>query len=313
MRPRIGVSSCLIGEPVRFNGGHSRDRFLAGELDGHVDWVPFCPEVEAGLGTPRETLRLEEGEHGERLMLRKSRVDLTATMREVTDRRIATLEVDGYVFKSKSPSCGIHGIPVYDANDHPARRTRGVFAQKIIETYPLLPAEDEGRLNDAVLREQFVERIFAHARLRELFTDDWKPRDLVGFHSRHKMQLLAHDPEGYRVAGRVVSRAGSAPREELERDYTVAFQSIMSRKSTIGRNVNALHHCLGMVGHALDDARRADLVEVIDAYQGHQVAIAVPMTLLLHHAKGEAAEYVQDQTFFAPFPADLRLRNHVPN
>ncbi|WP_285589260.1 DUF523 and DUF1722 domain-containing protein [Herbidospora sp. NBRC 101105] len=313
MRPRVGVSSCLIGEPVRFNGGHSRDRFLAGELADHVDWVPFCPEIEAGLGTPRETLRLESRpEEGERLMLRKSRVDLTATMREVAGRRIATLEVDGYVFKSKSPSCGIHGIPVYE-DDHPVRRTRGVFAQRVIDAYPLLPVEDEGRLNDAVLREQFVERIFAHARLRVLFESDWRPRDLVAFHSCHKMQLLAHDPEGYRAAGRVVSRAGSAPREELERDYTVAFQGALARKASIGRNVNALHHCLGMVGHALDDARRADLREVIAAYQEHQVAITVPMTLLLHHAKGEAADYVRDQTFFAPFPADLRLRNHIPN
>ncbi|MBO3752449.1 DUF523 and DUF1722 domain-containing protein [Streptosporangiaceae bacterium NEAU-GS5] len=312
-RPRIAVSSCLLGEPVRFNGGHSRDRFLYGELDPHVDWVQVCPEMEIGLGTPRETLRLETSAEGPRLMTRTSRADLTERMRRLATERAAALDVDGYVFKSRSPSCGIHGIPLYPAKDGPPlnRRNRGVFSGLVMEAHPRLPVEDEGRLNDGPLREAFVERVFAHARLRELFDGDWLPRDLVGFHARHKMQILAHDPARYRQAGRVVAQAGTLPRAELADAYRCVFQEAMAHKATIGRQFNVLQHCLGMV--TLDQARRADLAEVLDSYRAGLVPLSVPVTLLRHHARGDAAAYLRDQTFFAPFPAELRLRNHVPS
>ncbi|GAA2647066.1 MULTISPECIES: YbgA family protein [Nonomuraea] len=305
IRPRVAASSCLLGELVRFNGGHSRDRFLSGALDAHVDWVRICPEMEAGLGTPRETLRLESSAAGPRLMTRKTRLDLTDRMTALATERAAGLDVDGYVFKAKSPSCGIHGIPSTGGD----RRNRGVFAGVVMDAHPLLPVEDEGRLHDALIRETFVERIFAHARLRALFATGWTPRDLVAFHARHKMQLLAHDPVGYREAGRVVARAGARPREELAADYTRVFCTTLARKAGVGRNVNVLHHCLGMI--TLDAARRADLVEVIASYQAGQVALSVPATLLRHHARGEGAGYVRDQTYFSPYPEDLGLRNHV--
>ncbi|MEV8631105.1 DUF523 and DUF1722 domain-containing protein [Streptosporangium sp. NPDC051023] len=312
IRPRVAVSSCLMGEPVRFNGGHSRDRFLNGELDPYVDWVRVCPEMELGLGTPRETLRLERSPEGPRLVTRKSGVDLTAGMASLAARRARTLDVDGYVFKSRSPSCGVHGIPVYAGDAAVDRRGVGVFAARIIAAHPLLPVEDEGRLNDALLRETFVERIFAHARLRALLESDWRARDLVAFHSRHKMQMLAHDPAAYHEAGRVVARAGARPREELAADYARAFGTAFARKASIGRNVNVLQHCMGMMSDSLDAARRADLAEVIASYRAGQVALSVPTTLLRHHARGEGAGYVRDQTYFSPYPAQLRLRNHVP-
>ncbi|GAA3469787.1 YbgA family protein [Nonomuraea roseola] len=305
IRPRVATSSCLLGELVRFNGGHSRDRFLSGALDTHVDWVRICPEMEAGLGTPRETLRLESSAAGPRLMTRKTRLDLTDRMTALATERAAGLDVDGYVFKAKSPSCGIHGIPSTGGD----RRNRGVFAGVVMDAHPLLPVEDEGRLHDALIRETFVERIFAHARLRTLFAAGWTPRDLVAFHARHKMQLLAHDPVGYREAGRVVARAGARARAELAADYTRVFCTTLARKASVGRNVNVLHHCLGMI--TLDAARRADLVEVIASYQEGQVALSVPATLLRHHARGEGACYVRDQTYFSPYPEDLGLRNYV--
>ncbi|MFI9560234.1 DUF1722 domain-containing protein [Nonomuraea endophytica] len=239
-RPVIAVSSCLLGEPVRFNGGHSRDRFLTGPLAPFVDWVPLYPP-------------------------------------------------DG---------------PPID------RRHRGLFADAVLRAHPLLPAEDEGRLNDALLRESFVERVFAHARLRELLAGDWRPRDLVAFHSRHKMQILAHDPVGYQRAGRIVAGAGRGAREELARAYAEAFRRALARKASPGRNVNVLHHCLGML--PLDKARRDDLLAVIDSYKAGLVPLSVPATLLRHHACGENAGYVRDQTYFSPYPDALRLRNHVP-
>ncbi|MEU0519563.1 DUF523 and DUF1722 domain-containing protein [Streptosporangium sp. NPDC006007] len=306
------MSSCLMGEPVRFNGGHSRDRFLSGELDAHVDWVRVCPEMEIGLGTPRETLRLERSTAGPRLVTRKTGADLTDRMTELATRRARALDVDGYVFKSRSPSCGVHGIPVYAGETAVERGGRGLFAAHVLDTHPLLPVEDEGRLNDALLRETFVERIFAHARLRALLESDWHARDLVAFHSRHKMQMLAHDPALYREAGRLVARAGVRPRLELAADYARVFGTAFARKASIGRNVNVLQHCMGMMGESLDPARRADLTEVIASYRAGRVALSVPTALLRHHALGEAAAYVRDQTYFAPYPPELRLRNHVP-
>ncbi|MFD8527090.1 YbgA family protein [Streptosporangium canum] len=312
VRPRVAVSSCLMGELVRFNGGHSRDRFLSGELDPYVDWVHVCPEMEIGLGTPRETLRLERSPEGPRLVTRKTGVDLTGKMTSLAVERARTLDVDGYVFKSRSPSCGTHGIPVHAGDMAVDRKGRGVFAARILDARPLLPVEDEGRLNDALLRETFVERIFAHARLRALMESDWRARDLVAFHSRHKMQMLAHDPALYREAGRVVARAGLRAREELAADYARVFGEAFARKAGIGRHVNVLQHCMGMVSESLDRTRRADLAEVIASYQAGQVALSVPATLLRHHARGESADYLRDQTYFSPYPEELRLRNHVP-
>ncbi|MEU6794253.1 DUF523 and DUF1722 domain-containing protein [Nonomuraea wenchangensis] len=310
-RPRVAVSSCLLGELVRYNGGHSRDRFLTDALDPYVDWIRICPEVEAGLGTPRETLRLEAADDGPRLMTRTTHADLTDRMRALAAERAAALDVDGYVFKAKSPTCGIHGVPVYRADGTLAdRRNRGLFAETVIAAHPLLPVEDEGRLHDALLRESFVERVFAHARLRALLAGSWRPRDLVAFHARHKMQLLAHDPLRYRQAGRVVAEAGVRPHEEVAAAYAAIFREALANKATLGRNVNVLQHAMGML--ALDPTRRADLAEVIESYRAGVVPLSVPTTLLRHHARGEAAAYVRDQTYFSPYPDDLRLRNHVP-
>ncbi|MEU7896510.1 DUF523 and DUF1722 domain-containing protein [Nonomuraea sp. NPDC049152] len=311
-RPRIAVSSCLLGELVRFNGGHSRDRFLSGALDPFVDWVRICPEMEVGLGTPRETLRLERSPGGPRLMTRTTRADLTDRMTALARARSAALDVDGYVFKSRSPSCGVHGIPLHpEGGGGPVgKRDRGTFASVVMDAHPLLPVEDEGRLNDALLKESFVERVFAHARLRELLDGDWRPADLVAFHARHKMQILAHDPVHYREAGRVVAGAGLRPREELGAHYSRAFRAALARRATVGGNVNVLQHCMGML--QLDPARRADLVEVIGSYRAGRVPLSVPTTLLRHHARGEPAAYVRDQTYLLPFPEALRLRNHVP-
>ncbi|MEV7964375.1 DUF523 and DUF1722 domain-containing protein [Sphaerisporangium sp. NPDC088356] len=312
VRPRVAVSSCLLGAAVRFNGGHSRDRFLSDMLSDHVDWVPMCPEMDIGLGTPRETLRLERSPQGPRLVTRKTRRDLTAPMTALAAERAATLRVDGYVFKSKSPSCGIHGVPLYTDEAVADRRNRGLYADAIMNAHPLLPVEDEGRLHDDVLREAFVERIFAHARLRALFEGDWRPRDLVTFHSRHKMQLLAHDPEAYRAIGRLVAEAGTCPRDRLATAYRHAFCTALAVRGTIGRNVNVLQHCLGMVSCHLDRERRADLVEVIQSYQVRHVPLSVPLALLRHHVRGAGAAFLREQTYFFPYPDELRLRNHVP-
>ena len=233
-RPRLAVSSCLLGAPVRYNGGHSRDRFLTGALARHVDWVPICPEMEIGLGAPRPTLRLRTDG---RITTKDGTADHTDAMTALaSDRMIDIADVDGYVFKSRSPSCALLSLPRYASglsgertDGQPVdRRGRGVFAALVTGAYPDLPAEEDGRVNDPVLREHFVERVFARARVRELFARDWRPRDLIAFHSRHKLQVLAHDPAAYRELGRIVARAGTGDRDEVETGYRRTFDRALA-------------------------------------------------------------------------------------
>ena len=222
-RPRVGVSSCLLGEEVRFNGGHKRYRFLTDELAPYVEWVPYCPEVEIGLGTPREPIRLTvDG----RLVNRGGTLDHTALMAALP----LPLDVDGYVFKAKSPSCGVWGIPRYRSDGEASGAVgSGLYASRVIASFPLLAVEDEGRLNDTGLREAFVERVFAAARLRALLSRGWEPRDLAEFHARHKLQLLAHDPARYRLLGRVVASGGAVC------DYRELFLAALTAPATAGR------------------------------------------------------------------------------
>jgi uncharacterized protein YbgA (DUF1722 family)/uncharacterized protein YbbK (DUF523 family) len=304
-RPRVGVSSCLLGEEVRFNGGHKRYRFLTEELDAYVDWVPYCPEVEIGLGVPREAIRLTAGG---RLVNRSGSADHTAAMTALPLRG----DLDGYVFKAKSPSCGIHAIPRYRDDGHPADHSgRGMYAARVIRQYPLMAVEDEGRLNDDALREAFTERIFAAARLRSLLSRPFQARDLVAFHAAHKLQLLAHDPVRYRQAGRVVAAAGDMPRARTAAAYQDLFLAAMAGRATRGRNANALLHAYGKIGRELDQPRREDLVARIDAYRHGQEPLSVPVALLAHYASGGHLPWLAGQTYLRPFPAALRLRHHV--
>jgi uncharacterized protein YbgA (DUF1722 family)/uncharacterized protein YbbK (DUF523 family) len=305
-KPRVGVSACLLGQEVRHNGGHSRARFLTEGLAPYVDWAPFCPEVEIGLGTPREPVRLTADG---RLVNRAGTADHTAAMAALP----APCGIDGYVFKSKSPSCGIHGIARYGPGGQPVdRHGRGLYADRVLTMFPLLAAEDEGRLNDAVLREAFTERVFAAARLRELFAAAWQPRDLTRFHARHKLQLLAHDPARYRAAGRVAAAAGSAPRERTAAAYADLYRAAMAHRPTRGRNVNALQHAFSRIGRDLDRGRRADLSERIEAYRRGDDPLSVPIALLSHYASTGALPWLAEQTYLCPFPAPLRLRHSVP-
>ena len=302
-RPRVGVSSCLLGEEVRFNGGHKRCRFLTDELGPYVDWVPYCPEVAIGLGTPREPIQLRvDG----RLVSRSGAADHTSAMTALP----LPADLDGYVFKAKSPSCGVRAVPRYrDDGEASGSHGPGLYAERVIAEFPLLAAEDEGRLSDARLREAFTERVFAAARLRALLGGPWEPRDLVAFHARHKLQLLAHDPSRYAAAGRVVATAGAAPGAGPA--YRELFLAAMAVPATPGRNVNALHHAYSRIGRSLAPPRRSDLLARIDAYRRGDVPLSVPVALLAHYASGGDLPWLAEQTYLSPFPAGLRLRHAV--
>lgn len=312
-RPVIGVSSCLLGAPVRYNGGHSRYRFLTDELDRHVDWLPICPEAEIGLGVPRPTLRLQDSGGADRVISSADGADRSDELAGVADRHLKQLRrLDGYVLKNKSPSCGLFSLPVFNDNGDRLRGTgRGAFADRLTRLLPDLPVEEQGRLSDAVLREHFAERVFAHARLRALLESDWAARDLVEFHTRHKLQLMAHSPDGYRETGRIVARVGRGDLQEVATSYGEAFRRALATKSSRGKHANALHHAFGMISTLLDDTRRHHLLAEIEAYRRGEAPLSLPVALLRHHCAAEDVAWANDQSYLRPYPDSLRLRHPV--
>lgn len=306
-RPRVGVSRCLLGEPVRFNGGHKQHRFLTGRLDAHVEWAPVCPEVEVGMGTPRETLHLA-GDGGQtRLVASTSGRDWTEEMTDFAKRRVGEIQdlgLCGYVLKSKSPSCGLLGLPVRADGEVGRRSGRGLFAAELVARDPLLAVEEERDLDGQQRRESFLERVFAHARLRELFSGDWAYGDLVDFHARHKLQLLAHAPDVVKKAGRVVAQGRDEP-GWAETEYSHAFLEALATPATIGKHVDALQHALGQLGDTLDAAVRQRILMDITAYQEGRAQRGVPISALREHARSEGPGFMAAQTYLDPFPAEL--------
>lgn len=313
---RIGISSCLLGQQVRFDGGHKRDPFLVETFGQFVEWVEVCPEVEVGLGTPREAIRLvREGDGGGvRLVGVKSATDHTDAMRRWAAARVEALArevLDGYILKKDSPSCGMERVKVYTPGGVPSRDGRGLFAEALIARLPLLPVEEEGRLSDPRLRDLFVERVFAHRRLRDLFAARWTPGALVAFHSAHKLALLAHSPSGYAALGRLVARAGEMPRAELRAAYEAGYMKALSAMATPRRHVNVLQHIAGYFKKVLDEASRQELAAAIADYQLGLVPLIVPITLVRHHVRRCGIAYLAGQVYLEPHPKELMLRNHV--
>jgi uncharacterized protein YbgA (DUF1722 family)/uncharacterized protein YbbK (DUF523 family) len=313
---RLGISSCLLGNEVRFDGGHKRDRFLTDLLGLFVEWIPVCPEVEVGMDTPRPALRLvreDEGGVAQMVEIASGR-DHTSAMQRYASRRVRALrglELCGYVLKKDSPSCGMTRVKVYGEKSAPKRDGRGLFAARLMDTYPNLPVEDEGRLNDAKLRENFIERIFAYQRLRDLFRGRWTRGQLVAFHTAHKLQLMAHAMEPYRELGSLVASVKNQPRDEVREAYQDGFMAALARVATRARNTNVLQHAAGHLKQGLDSASRTEMANLIHDYRLGSVPLIVPVTLLRHHARHLGVTYLSGQTFLEPHPKELMLRNHV--
>ena len=310
---RIGVASCLLGQNVRFDGGHKKDDFVTGMLGRYVAFVPVCPEVEVGMGIPRPTIRLERRGEEIHLVDPKNDVDHTEAMRRWAERRVSEitrLDLCGYVLKKDSPSCGMERVRVY-AKGAPTRNGRGLFAAELLDRLPLLPVEEEGRLNDPGLRENFVERVFAYRRLKDLFRGRWSVGGLVAFHTAEKLLLLAHDPDGYRQLGRIVAKAKDSPREEVVSRYGEIFMRAMAKPATLGKQVNVMQHMAGYFKKSLPDDERAELQDAIRDYGQRLVPLVVPLTLIRHHVRKLGVSYLEGQTHLMPHPKELMLRNHV--
>jgi uncharacterized protein YbgA (DUF1722 family)/uncharacterized protein YbbK (DUF523 family) len=311
---RLGVSSCLLGQNVRYDGGHKRDRFVTDLLAQFVEWVPVCPEVEVGMGTPRPALRLVGQGEDVRMVEIASGRDHTRAMQRYAAKRVRALrglELCGYVLKKDSPSCGMARVKVYSENGAPSKDGRGLFAAPLMESYPNLPVEDEGRLNDAQLRENFIERVFAYRRLRDLFRGRWTNGQLVAFHTAHKLQLMAHAMEPYRELGSLVASLKKWPREDLRARYENGFMAALAHVATRTKNTNVLQHAAGHLKKTLGSASRMELADLIHDYRLGTVPLIVPVTLLRHHARHLEIAYLAGQTFLEPHPKELMLRNHV--
>jgi uncharacterized protein YbgA (DUF1722 family)/uncharacterized protein YbbK (DUF523 family) len=312
---RIGISSCLLGDEVRFDGGHKRDAFLTQTLAPFVEWVRVCPEVEVGMGVPRETLRLINVAGDTRMITTRSAIDHTDSMRAYAARRTKELEstdLRGYVLKKDSPSCGMERVKVYDsAGNAPVRTGVGTYAVVLKARFPALPIEEEGRLQDPVLRENFIERVFAYDRLRALFDARWTLKGLIAFHTAHKMALLAHSTTAYQELGRLVATGKDFARAELRARYEQLFMRTLARPATAARHTNVLQHMAGHLKTLLDDGSKQELARCIDEYRLALVPLIVPLTLLRHHVRVHAVAYLAGQTYLDPHPRELMLRNHV--
>jgi uncharacterized protein YbgA (DUF1722 family)/uncharacterized protein YbbK (DUF523 family) len=311
---RLGISSCLLGNKVRYDGGHKLDHFLTDTLGAHVEYVPVCPEVEVGLPIPREALRLVGDPLAPRLVTNRSGEDLTERMKSWASRRLDELEKEdlcGFIFKSGSPSSGMERVRVYDSSGVPKKTGAGIFARAFMERFPSLPVEDEGRLNDPDLRENFIERIFALRRWRELEKGEFSVGALVKFHSAHKLQIMAHSPKHYTEMGRLVAHGAETEASVLVQAYRGMFLEALGHHATPGRNANVLKHIAGYFRKLLDASERQELSETIENYRTGLFPLIVPITLINHYVLKYDDPYLRQQHYLRPHPLELKLRNHA--
>ena len=311
---RIGVSACLLGDQVRYDGGHKRSPFVSEGLRDYFELLPVCPEVAIGLGVPREPIRLVGSPERPRAVgTRDAELDVTDAL-DAYGRRMASElpDISGYVLKSQSPSCGMERVRVYgNGGGAPTRAGRGIYAAAFMEAAPLLPVEEEGRLNDPVLRENFIERVYAFRRWQELLAGGLSPERLVDFHTRHKLILMAHGPERMRELGRLVAEAGQRPIEALAQEYGGRFMKALGYRATRRRHTDVLFHLMGFLKRHLESDDKAELVDLIHSYRRGLVPLIVPVTLLRHHFRRHPDPYVDRQLYLSWQPAGLSLWNHI--
>ncbi|MBN2399045.1 MAG: DUF523 and DUF1722 domain-containing protein [Candidatus Aminicenantes bacterium] len=311
---RLGISACLLGQKVRFDGGHKFDPFLVNTLGQFVEYVPVCPEVESGFPVPREAFRLVGDPAAPRLMTRHSGIDATPRMEAWIAGKLPVLEKEslcGFIFKSKSPSSGMERVKVYNDKGVAQKNGVGIFARALMARLPLLPVEEEGRLQDIQLRENFIVRIFVYRRWRELLAVGATAGRLVDFQRRHKLLLMAHSPEMARQLGKLVAAAGSRAPDGLFNEYEQLLLTALKQKATVRKNVNVLQHMFGYFKKKLDDFEKRELLTVIENYRQNLIPLIVPITLLKHYIDKFQQTYLRDQYFLDPHPLELKLRNHA--
>jgi uncharacterized protein YbgA (DUF1722 family)/uncharacterized protein YbbK (DUF523 family) len=311
---KLGISACLLGENVRYDGGHKLDRFLTDTLGQYVEYVPLCPEVGCGLPVPRESIHLEGNPDSPRLVTTHTKQDLTERMIQWARKRVAGLEKEGlcgFIFKSDSPSSGMERVRIYNEKGMPVKKGVGIFARIFMNHFPLLPVEDEGRLHDPGLRENFIERIFTLKRWREVLARKESRGNVVDFHTKHKLLILSHSPKHYQAMGKLVANAKDLSLKELYQKYQTLLMESLELKTTPKKNANVLQHMMGYFKEQLSADEKQELLEVIDHYREGYIPLVVPITLISHYVRKYDQPYLKEQVYLNPHPLELQLRNHV--
>jgi len=312
---KVGISSCLLGNEVRYDGQHKLDRFLRDELGKYVEWYPLCPEVECGLPIPRESMRLVgDDPDNPRLLTVRTKRDITPQMESYTAKRLDLLvgeNLRGFVFKSKSPTSGMRGVKIYTEQGLPSRSGSGIFAREFMQRFPNIPVEDEGRLHDAGIRENFIETLFVYDRWRTYVETDASPAGLIAFHSTHKYLLMAHAPAGLREAGKIVAAARKPTLSESLPAYESVLIKTLRLHATVKKHVNVLQHIMGYFKQQLSADEKQELLDVIDRYARSYVPLIVPVVLLNHYVRKYDEPYLKTQWYLHPHPDELKLRNHA--
>ena len=311
---KIGISACLLGHDVRWDGESKQDRFITDTLGEYLEFVPVCPEMECGLGTPRDSLRLEGSLENLRLVTRTEKIDHTERMRTWGKKKIKELtkeDLCGYIFKSKSPSCGMERIPVYQESGPATKKGIGIFARLFLEAFPRLPAEDDGRLHDPKLRENFIETLFTLKRWRAAKHPPYKIKNLIDFHTENKLLILSHDQKIYRQMGKLVAAGNAMPAEDIFDQYETLLIDALRLTTTAKKNINVLMHMMGFFKKHITAEEKQELLDIIEKYRAGTVPLIVPVTLFNHYARKYRQPYLQSQTYLHPHPISLKLRNHA--
>ena len=310
---RIGVSACLLGQNVRYDGGHQRDRYITDTLGRWFEWVPVCPEVEYGLPIPREAMRLVGNPETPRLVTIRTRIDHTDEMLSWADKRLEALAAEdlcGFIFKSRSPSSGMAAVKVYPETGMAVKKGVGIFAGAFMRRFPLLPVEEDGRLNDPALRENFIERIFVYRRWRELERRNGGMKELVMFHAEHKLLILSHSPKHLTILGRLVANPDRMKLAALREEYFLNLMEGLRLTATVRKQTNVLEHMAGYFKKKLTPDEKKELGEVIGNYHRGLLPLIVPVTLIAHYVRLYGEPYLQKQIYLHPHPIELMLRNH---
>jgi uncharacterized protein YbgA (DUF1722 family)/uncharacterized protein YbbK (DUF523 family) len=310
----LGISTCLLGENVRYDGGHQLDRYLTGTVGNYVKWFPVCPEVECGLPVPREAMRLIGEPDSPRLMTRKTGIDHTEKMKSWIQKKVKNLaeqDLCGFIFKSKSPSSGYSGVKVYSSSGTSSKKGMGIFAASFIDHFPLIPVEDDGRLHDPQIRENFIERVFVFKHWEKMLQENTGVKGLVEFHTAHKLLLMAHSQKHYSLLGKMVAGAGNREIKNVYHEYITLFMEALKLQATSKKNTNVLMHLAGYFKKNLTADEKAELLEVIENYHNGLIPLIVPITLLNHFVRKYDEPYLKKQYYLNPHPSELMLRNHV--
>ena len=309
----VGISSCLLGASVRYDGAHKFDPYINGTLGHYFEFVPVCPEVAIGLGAPRPPIRLVGDPTRPRVIgVKDPQLDVTDKLEAYGVKMASALtNISGYILKRASPSCGMQRVKVYGSQGNTTKNGVGAYARSFMRERPLLPVEEEGRLGDLLLRENFIQRVFVFYRWQILLAKGLTAAGLVEFHSRHKFILMAHSQAAYRRLGRLVAHAGVAELQVLAQEYATEMMTALKRRATRKQHCNVLMHLLRYLKNNLDRNDKAELIEMFEAYRRGELPLIVPITLLQHHFRRHPNAYVTDQYYLQPYPQELTLRNQI--